>query len=102
MRHVVHRAQGCRIRRAAGGEFGIRGFIAAFDTKTGKELWRVHTVPGPGEKGNDTWGGDSWKTGGGSVWVTPSYDPELNLMYWGTGNPGPDLDRKSTRLNSSH
>jgi len=75
---------------SGGGEYGIRGFIAAFDTKTGKELWRVHTVPGPGEKGNDTWGGDSWKTGGGSVWVTPSYDPALNLTYWGTGNPGPD------------
>jgi alcohol dehydrogenase (cytochrome c) len=75
---------------SGGGEYGIRGFIAAFDAKTGKELWRFHTIPGPGEKGNETWGGDSWKTGGGSVWVTPSYDPTLNLTYWGTGNPGPD------------
>jgi alcohol dehydrogenase (cytochrome c) len=75
---------------SGGGEYGIRGFIAAFDAKTGKELWRVHTIPGPGEKGNETWGGDSWKTGGGSVWVTPSYDPALNLTYWGIGNPGPD------------
>ncbi|HEU4695209.1 MAG TPA: PQQ-dependent dehydrogenase, methanol/ethanol family, partial [Vicinamibacterales bacterium] len=75
---------------SGGGEYGIRGFVAAFDAKTGKELWRFHTIPGPGEKGNETWGGDSWKTGGGSIWVTPSYDPALNLTYWGVGNPGPD------------
>jgi alcohol dehydrogenase (cytochrome c) len=75
---------------SGGGEYGIRGFVAAFDAKSGKELWRVHTIPGPGEKGNETWGGDSWKTGGGSIWVTPSYDPALNLTYWGVGNPGPD------------
>ncbi len=73
-----------------GGEFGIRGFIAAFDPKTGKESWRFNAVPGPGEKGHDTWQGDHWKSGGGSVWVTGSYDPELNLTYWGIGNPGPD------------
>jgi alcohol dehydrogenase (cytochrome c) len=75
---------------SGGGEYGIRGFVAAFDARTGKELWRVHTIPGPGEKGNETWGGDSWKTGGGSIWVTPAYDPALNLTYWGVGNPGPD------------
>jgi alcohol dehydrogenase (cytochrome c) len=75
---------------SGGGEYGIRGFIAAFDAKTGKELWRLHTIPGPGETGNDTWGGDSWRTGGGSIWLTPTYDPELNLTYWGVGNPGPD------------
>ena len=74
----------------AGGEFGIRGFIAAYDVHTGKEVWRFHTVPGPGEPGNETWGGDSWKTGGASVWVTGSYDPALNLTYWGIGNPGAD------------
>jgi alcohol dehydrogenase (cytochrome c) len=74
----------------AGGEYGIRGFIAAFDAKTGKEAWRFYTVPGKGEPGNETWGGDSWKTGGGSVWMTGSYDPRLNLTYWGVGNPGPD------------
>lgn len=74
----------------AGGEYGIRGFIAAYDVRTGKEVWRFNTIPGPGEPGNETWGGDSWKTGGGSVWVTGSYDPELNLTYWGIGNPGPD------------
>ena len=77
---------------SGGGEYGIRGFIAAFDAKSGNELWRFYTVPGPGEKGNDTWPGDSWKSGGASVWVTPSYDPALNLTYWGVGNPGPDFN----------
>ncbi len=74
----------------AGGEYGIRGFIAAYDAKTGKEAWRFYTIPGPGEPGHETWAGDSWKYGGGSVWVTGSYDPALNLTYWGIGNPGPD------------
>jgi alcohol dehydrogenase (cytochrome c) len=73
-----------------GGEFGIRGFVAGFDAKTGKEAWRFYTIPGPGEPGHDTWDGDAWKNGGASVWVTGSYDPELNLTYWGIGNPGPD------------
>src|SRR6187431_2521603 len=77
---------------SGGGEYGIRGFIAAFDAKTGKELWRFYTIPGPGEKGHDTWSDDSWKSGGASVWVTPSYDPALNLTYWGVGNPGPDFN----------
>jgi alcohol dehydrogenase (cytochrome c) len=74
----------------AGGEYGIRGFIAAYDAITGKEDWRFYTIPGPGEPGHETWAGDSWKTGGGSVWMTGSYDPNLNLTYWGVGNPGPD------------
>ena len=73
-----------------GGEYGIRGYITAHDPKTGKELWRTYTVPGPGEKGFETWSAEHWKTGGGSVWVTGSYDPALNLTYWGIGNPGPD------------
>jgi len=75
----------------AGGEYGIRGFIDAYDAETGKRAWRFYTIPGEGEKGNDTWAGDSWKRGGAPTWVTGSYDPELNLVYWGTGNPGPQM-----------
>jgi len=74
----------------AGAEYGVRAFIDAFDADTGKRVWRFWTVPSPGEPGGDTWGGDSWQRGGGSTWVTGTYDPELNLVYWGTGNPGPD------------
>ena len=74
----------------SGGEAGIRGFLDCYDAKTGNRLWRYYTIPGEGEFGNDTWGGDSWKTGGGPTWITGSYDPELNLLYWGVGNPGPD------------
>ncbi|HTM47052.1 MAG TPA: PQQ-dependent dehydrogenase, methanol/ethanol family [Bryobacteraceae bacterium] len=74
----------------AGGEYGIRGFIAAYEAKTGKEAWRFYTIPGPGEPGRETWAGDSWQHGGASIWVTGSYDAELNLTYWGIGNPGPD------------
>src|SRR5437867_9154811 len=76
----------------AGGEFGIRGFIAAYDVRTGREAWRFNTIPGPGEPGHETWQGqgDAWEHGGGSIWTTGSYDPALNLTYWGTGNPGPD------------
>jgi len=74
----------------AGGEYGVRGFVAAFEARTGKEAWRFNTIPGPGEPGHETWHGDDWKHGSAAVWVTGSYDPDLNLMYWGTGNPGPD------------
>jgi alcohol dehydrogenase (cytochrome c) len=74
----------------AGGEMGIRGFIAAFDARSGRELWRFKTIPEPGEPGNETWQGESWKNGSASAWLTGSYDPELNLTYWGVGNPGPD------------
>jgi|SoiMethySBSTD1v2_1073268.scaffolds.fasta_scaffold02964_19 alcohol dehydrogenase (cytochrome c) len=74
----------------AGGEYGIRGYVIALDPKNGRELWRFYTVPAPGERGSETWSGDAWKTGGGPIWTTGSYDPELNLMYWGVGNPGPD------------
>jgi alcohol dehydrogenase (cytochrome c) len=73
-----------------GGEYGVRGFIAAYDARTGKEMWRFYTIPGPGEPGHETWRGDAWKTGGGPVWLTGTYDPALNLTFWGTGNPGPD------------
>jgi alcohol dehydrogenase (cytochrome c) len=74
----------------AGGEYGIRGFLAAFDAHTGKEAWRFHTIPGPGEAGHETWAGDAWQRGGGSIWLTGSYDPELNLIIQGVGNPSPD------------
>jgi alcohol dehydrogenase (cytochrome c) len=73
-----------------GGEYGIRGFIAAYDVRTGKEAWRFETIPRPGQPGSETWSGDDWEHGGASVWLTGSYDPELNLTYWGVGNPGPD------------
>ena len=75
----------------AGGEYGVRGFIAAYEADTGEEAWRFYTIPGPGEPGHETWGGgDAWMHGGASVWLTGSYDPDLNLTYWGIGNPGPD------------
>ena len=75
----------------AGGEYGVRGFIAAYDPATGDEAWKFYTIPGPGEPGHETWGGgDAWMHGGASVWLTGSYDPDLNLTYWGIGNPGPD------------
>ena len=87
----------------AGGEYGVRGFLDAYDAETGKRKWRFYTIPGPGEPGNDTWAGDSWKTGSGATWITGSFDPELNLIYWGTGNPGPDWNgdaRKGDNLYS--
>ena len=73
----------------SGGELGIRGFVVALDTETGEEVWKTYTVPGPGEPGNDTWPADAWRTGGGAVWITGHFDPDLGLTYWGTGNPGP-------------
>lgn len=82
----------------AGGEYGIRGFLAAYDLQTGAEKWRFNTVPAPGEPGSETWQDPeqkAWRTGGGPVWQTGSYDPELNLIYWGVGNPGPDWNGDS-------
>ena len=76
----------------AGGELGIRGFLAAYDAKTGEERWKFNTIPRPGEAGHETWENDAWKTGGASVWLTGSYDPELNLTYWGVGNVSPSYD----------
>ena len=73
----------------AGGEYGVRGFIDAYYAESGKRAWRFYTVPGPGEPGHETWAGDSWKTGGAPAWMTGSYDPGLNLVYWPTGNPSP-------------
>jgi alcohol dehydrogenase (cytochrome c) len=79
----------------SGGEAGIRGFLDAYDAKTGKQVWRFWTIPSPGEPGSDTWPGDSWVHGGGATWLTGSYDPQLKLLYWGTGNPGPDWNGDS-------
>lgn len=80
-----------------------RGFIVAYDVNTGKERWRVTTVPGAGEAGNETWAGDSWRKGGGGTWLTGSYDPQSDILYWGVGNPRPDFDpatRKGDNLYS--
>ncbi len=82
-------ANGVLIMGVAGAEYGIRGFIEGFDPKTGKHLWRKHTIPAKGEKGSETWAGESATVGGGSSWVTGSYDPENDLVYWGIGNPSP-------------
>ena len=73
-----------------GAEYGVRGFLDAYDAATGKRACRLWTVPRPGEPGNHTWSGDSWMHGGATTWVTGAFDPETNLIYWGTGNPGPD------------
>jgi alcohol dehydrogenase (cytochrome c) len=75
----------------AGGEFGTRGFLAAYDPETGQQRWRFDTIPGPGEPGHETWKNDAWKTGGGPTWVPGTYDPSLDLLYWGVGNPSPDF-----------
>ncbi len=84
-------ANGVLVTGISGAEFGIRGFIDGWNPETGEHLWRRFTIPARGERGNDTWPQDSnaWEIGGGSTWITGSYDPELDLMYWGTGNPAP-------------
>ncbi len=73
----------------SGGEYGVRGFIDAYDADTGQRKWRFYTVPGPGEPGHDTWSGDSWKVGGAPAWNTGTYDPATNQIFWPTGNPAP-------------
>ena len=91
------------ITGVGGGEYGIRGFVDAYDAVTGKRRWRRYTIPGPGEPGHETWEGNSWKIGGSPTWMTGSYDPELDLLYWGVGNPGPDWNgdvRKGDNLYS--
>ena len=79
----------------AGGEFANRGFLDAYDPQSGQRLWRFHTIPAPGEPGSETWQGDIWQRGGAPTWLTGTYDPALNLLYWGTGNPNPDWDGES-------
>ena len=79
----------------SGAEAGIRGFLDAYDAASGELVWRTYTVPASGEPGSETWGGNSWETGGGSTWLTGSYDPDLNLLYWGIGNPAPDWNGDS-------
>jgi alcohol dehydrogenase (cytochrome c) len=89
---------------SSGAEYGVRGHIDAFELDTGRRVWRRYNVPKLGEPGGESWGNDSWQRGGGSSWITGTYDPELNLVYWGTGNPGPDFDgsvRPGTNLYTS-
>jgi alcohol dehydrogenase (cytochrome c) len=82
-------ADGVILTGISGAEFGTRDFIDGWDPQSGEHLWRTYTIPGPGEPGHDTWPGDTWKLGGGSTWITGSFDPELHTVYWGVGNPGP-------------
>jgi alcohol dehydrogenase (cytochrome c) len=79
---------------SSGGEFGVRGHTDAFNLETGERLWRCYMIPKPGEPGFETWpaDGEAWARGGANCWITPTYDPELNLLYYGTGNPCPDFD----------
>jgi alcohol dehydrogenase (cytochrome c) len=81
-------ADGVVITGISGAEFGTRDFLDGWDPKTGEHLWRTYTIPGPGEPGHETWPGDTWEHGGGSTWITGSFDPDLHTVYWGIGNPG--------------
>ena len=83
-----------------GGDSAHRGYLTAFDVKTGRMRWRFYTIPGPGEQGHESWPGESWRFGGGSTWMTGSYDPGLNLLYWGVGNASSDLDATNRRGNN--
>jgi len=98
-------ANGVVIAGVSGAEYGVRGYLEGFDAQTGKSLWRTYTIPERGQKGSESWPADkeSWKTGGGSTWVTGSYDPELDLVFWGTGNPAPwnPVNRKGDNLHTN-
>jgi len=93
-------ANGVVITGVAGSEFSARGYIEGYDAETGNRLWRRYTVPRPGEPGAETWPDNAAKASGGSTWTTGSYDPGLDLVYWGVGNPSPwnALDRKGDNL----
>ena len=95
-------ANGVLISGMAGGESTTRGFLDGWDPDTGKKLWRRYTIPAPGERGSETWPKDSdaWKYGGGPTWRSGSYDPELDLVYWGTGNAEPYDPRPRGALDS--
>jgi alcohol dehydrogenase (cytochrome c) len=80
---------------SSGAEYGVRGHIDGFEIATGRPLWRFYPVPKPAEPGGETWSGDAWARGGGTAWITGTYDPDLNLTYWGTGNPAPDFDSEA-------
>lgn len=80
-----------------GGEFGLRGFLDAYDAASGRQLWRFYTIPGPGEPGHETWSGDSWQRGGGGAWLTGSFDARQNLLYWAIGNPAPSFNTEARK-----
>jgi alcohol dehydrogenase (cytochrome c) len=96
-------ANGVVIAGVSGAEYGHRGYLEGFDAQSGKSLWRTYTIPERGQPGSETWPGDTWRQGGGSTWITGSYDPELDLVFWGTGNPAPwnPLNRKGDNLHTN-
>jgi alcohol dehydrogenase (cytochrome c) len=85
------------IAGVTGGDSAHRGYLTAFDAANGRLRWRFYTIPGPGEKGHETWPGESWRYGGGATWMTGSFDPDLNLLYWGVGNAAADLNAAQRR-----
>ena len=85
--------KGSLIQGTAGAEYGVRGWVRALSADDGSVVWNTYTIPAEGEPNVDTWAGESWKYGGGSGWITGSYDQDLDLLYWPIGNPGPDFDR---------
>ena len=89
----------------SGGEFGVRGSVSAFDAATGKQVWRTYTVPAPDEPGGDTWKGDAYKRGGGSIWITGVFDPASNTTYWALEIPRrglPTIVRATTFTQTPH
>jgi alcohol dehydrogenase (cytochrome c) len=86
----------------SGGEGGVNGWLEAYNPATGEKLWRFDVIPGPGQPGNETWAGDSWKTGAGATWLTGSYDVETNTVIWATGNPGPDFNHAVRKGDNLH